>query len=274
MKFIRQRTDAYINSTTPEPWPVNALVSEQRSKEISEKISELPANEIIPYAQSLPLAERFILMKFVQSIGYHDEDENVDGFSSPSDDESTESSPVPKGLLELRNTIVSLNPIFRNDHNPDLVPPLGIAIGDKINTAFLNRLATLLLENAEKSSGTTIALYPAAISLGATIYTSQNKDFSREKISASYLPHVASLYSDISDHDAVVVFFGQGIDDIIALKDGKLISVSIDENETENKKSLDSFDKILAENASTIPMIYMTVLTKKDAEKINKLEEK
>lgn len=247
IKFIKQRTDAYINGTTPPLWPALENVSEERYEELSKKLAELPANEIISFAKALEPSERLAIMDMVEN---YDDD-----------------NPAPAGLLDLKNTIVSLTPISTYGHDADATASLELAVGQKLNADLISKVAENLLKNADKSSTTNITFYPGAIYLGTTIHVSTLKDLDISKIQTSDLSYLPHMFEEYPDHKAIVVVNSEEITDFLGLEKGKLVSINSEERGIEN------FTKALEQKSAIIPYLSISILSAKDAAKINKLEE-
>ncbi len=258
LNFIKQRIVAYLTKATPEPWPSEIEIPEAKYEEIRKKLAELPTNEIIPYAKSLPLADRRALMEIVQ--GYDDEE-----------------TPAPPSLIDLKNTITSLTPVFHVGHDEKIPASLDIKLNQKITSDSISQIAKKLLEKPEEYSTTTVTFYPAACSLGVTAYAESNKDFEKVKGKSSNLSYQASLFNKDLNYKAIVIINGLGVNDVLGLKDGKLISVSSELSEDSPLRAeispLENLDEMLKSKTATFSYVNLTILTADHAAKIRKLEE-
>jgi hypothetical protein len=128
MAFVRKRVAAWSSGEKPEEWPSSDNVSEERVEEISTKLAALKADEIIPYAKSLPVSERYALVDIVS------------GF----DEEET----LPEGLRKLRVTLKPSSPSSIRVTTPTppyaVKPPAPVSENDNLSAdpAFLEALAT------------------------------------------------------------------------------------------------------------------------------------
>lgn len=239
MAFARKRVEAWSSGAEPEPWPSSGSVSEQRVDEISGKIDTLKADEIIPYAMSLPLSERLSLMEIVG-----------------------EEEAAPVGLLELRNTLVSLKPVFDQDHDAEAAAKLGLAVGDKITPELLTKISDTLLLDAANSTTTTLMFFPAPLNLGTGLYVTTAKDLDPMKVRSSGMLSFTRQFEQHGNPDAMCIIAVQNTADIRVLKDGKPVTL-----ETEGS-GLAALTTALESKSSTLPYIRVIVLTRADAEKI------
>ncbi|MFM2197488.1 MAG: hypothetical protein RLZZ505_920 [Verrucomicrobiota bacterium] len=242
MAFARKRAEAWSSGAEPEPWPSSESVSEERVAEISEKIAALKADEIIPYAMSLPVSERLSLMEIVNEYG--------------------EEESLPEGLRELRNTLVSLKPVFDQDHDADTAAKLGLAAGDKITPELLTKISDALLLDAANSSTTAVMLFPAPLNLGTSLYVTSAKDLDPRKLQQSGVQYVAGLFGQNDNPEAMSAIAIDNAADIRILKDGKTVRL-----ETE-ASALTDLTAALESKSPTLPYIRIIVLTRADAEKI------
>ena len=240
MAFARKRVEAWSSGAEPEPWPSSGSVSEERVGEISGKIDTLKADEIIPYAMSLPLSERLSLMEIVG-----------------------EEEAAPVGLLELRNTLVSLKPVFAQDHDAEAAAKLGLAVGDKITPELLTKIVDALLLDAANTSTTAVMLFPAPLNLGSSLYVTSVKDLDRTKLRSSGIEYTARLFAQHESPEAMCVIAVQNAADIRVLKDGKPVTLETDGS------GLTALTEALESKSPTLPYIRIIVLTRADAEKIN-----
>ena len=243
MDFARKSVEAWSSGAEPEPWPSTDSVSEKRVEEISGKIGALKADEIIPYAMSLPLSERFSIMDIVNE--YEEEDS------------------LPEGLRELRSTLVSLKPVFDQEHDAEAAAKLGLAVGEKITPELLTKISDTLLLDAVNTSTTAVMLFPAPLNLGTSLYVTSAKDLDPAKLRNSGAQYAAGLFSQHDNPEAICVIAVQGAADIRLLKDGKPVTL---ESET---SGLSVFNAALESKSPTLPSISIIVLTRADAEKIN-----
>jgi len=243
MEFVRKRVDAWTDGKDPEPWPAAASVSDERRTEISEKLATLPAAEITPFAGSLPPGERLALMEI---IGSYDE-----------------SNPAPPGLMELRQTIVSLAPLFASGHDAEAAAKLGIAVGEQITPELLTRISDDLLNDAAARSATTVMFYPAAMNLGTTLYVLTAADLDPKKVRTSGLSNLARLFETFGNRPALSAIHFGNVADMLALENGKPVTL-----ESEGS-ALTDFTKALEAKTAVLPPIRISVLTLEDAEKIN-----
>lgn len=247
MAFARKRVEAWSSGTEPEEWPSSDSVSEERVEEISEKLGALKANEIIPYAMSLPLSERLSLMNIVGGYGGEES--------------------LPEGLRELRSTLVSLKPVFDQDHEAEAAAKLGLAVGDRITPELLTRISDALLLDAANTSTTAVMLFPAPLNLGTSLYVTSAKDLDPRKLQQSGGQYTAQLFAQHENPEAISVIAVQNTADIRVLKDGKPVTL---ESET---SGLTAFTAALESKSPTLPYIRIIVLTRADAEKIEKQQE-
>jgi len=243
MAFARKRAEAWSSGAEPEEWPNSESVSEERVAEISEKIAALKADELIPYAMSLPLSERLSLMEIVNEYG--------------------EEASLPEGLRELRGTLVSLKPVFAQDHDAEAAAKLGLAAGDKITPELLTKIADALLLDAANTSTTAVMLFPAPLNLGSSLYVTSVKDLDRTKLRSSGIEYTARLFAQHESPEAMCVIAVQNAADIRVLKDGKPVTLETDGS------GLTALTEALESKSPTLPYIRIIVLTRADAEKIN-----
>jgi len=238
MEFVRKRLTAWSSGEDPEPWPDAENVSEQRTKEISDKLESLKAGEIIPYAKSLTRDERLALMGIVNS------------------------NPAPPGILELRQTVVSLKPVFDQDHDPEIAAKLGISVGDKITPELLTKVSDILLNDPTSNNMTMVMLFPAPLNLGSNLFVVTVKDFDAIKTRKYGFNYYADRF-EADDESQAIAFIGINSDlDIRTMKDGKPMTKEAE------KSALDAFTKSLETKSATLPYIRISLLTKEDAEKI------
>lgn len=242
MDFVRKRAAARSSGQEPEEWPSSENVSEERVEEISEKLAALKAAEIIPYAMSLPLDERFALMDIVN--GYAEE-------------EST-----PPGLLELRGTLVRLKPIYDQEHDPETAAKLRLAVGEKITPELLTKISDTLLLDAANTSTTTVMFFPAPLNLGTNLYVTTVKDLDPAKLRSSGIGYFASQFEQHENPEALSVIAVQNTADIRVIKDGKPVTI-----ESESS-GLTALKEVQESKSPTLPYIRISVLTRADAEKI------
>lgn len=246
MEHVRKRVDAWSSGKEPEPWPDAENVSEERTEEISAKLSELKAGEIIPYATYLNRDERLALMGVLSEYG--------------------DSNPAPPGLLELRETVVSLQPVFGQYHDAKATAKLGISVGDQITAELLTRISDSLLADPAATSTTTVALFPAAMNLGSNLLVTTAKDLDPAKSRSSGLANVASLFEQFENPDAIsTIVVGQN-GDVRVMKEGKPVTL-----ESEGS-GLEDLAKALESKSAVLPAIRIYILTKEDAEKISNQE--
>ncbi len=244
--FARKRVEAWSSGKEPEPWPDAEKVSEDRTKEISSKLAGLKAGEIIAYAKSLNRDERLALMGILSEYG----DEN----------------PAPPGILELRQTIVSLNPVFGQNHDPELVAKLGIAEGARITPELLTRISDALLADPAANNMTVIMFFPAAMNLGSNILAVSAKDLDAGKRRNLGFNYYADSFDGEGDPEAVCFVGVNSTTDIRTMKDGKPFT-----RETGNS-AIGDFEKSLESKEAVLPYIRITLLTKEDIEKISNQE--
>lgn len=246
MTFARKRIEAWSSGQKTEPWPSSETVSEKRIEEISEKLAALKADELIPYAMSLPLDERFAVMDIVS--GY-------------SEDGST-----PEGLLELRGTLVSLKPIADQDHDAEAAAKLGLAVGDKITPELLTKISDALLLDAVNTSTTVVMLFPAPLGLGSGLYVTTSKDLDHAKLQGYGMMSMAQHFQEPGNTEAISVISVMNGADTRLLRDGKTVTL-----ETESS-GLTAFNEALKSKSPSLPNIRIVVLSRADAEKINNQE--
>ena len=243
MDFVRERTDALVAGKEAEPWPSASNVSEERRSEIFEKLASLSAAEIIPYAQELSRDERLALTEIV---GEYDE-----------------SNPAPPGLLELRQTIVSLTPVFAAGHDSDAAAKLGLAVGDKFTPELLTKISDDFLNDAASSSSTSVAIFPAAMNLGVTLHVSTARDLDKMKIQSSGIQYLAQIFDQFGNKPALSAIYVGQAGDMRALVDGKPATL-----ESEGSGLTNLMEALEGKNA-ILPAARISILTLEDAEKIN-----
>lgn len=241
MDFVRKRVAAWSSGEEPEEWPSSDTVSEDRVEEISAKLAALKAAEIIPYAISLPLDERFALIDIVN--GYAEE------------------VSTPSGLMELRDTLVTLKPAFEEGHDSEAAAKLGLAIGDRITPELLTKISDTLLLDAENTSTTSLIFLPAPLSLGTCLHVSTAKDLDPEKLRRSGVGYFLQQFEKHNNPEAMSIIAVQNTADIRVLKDGKPVTIESESGLTALKEAQDS-------KSPALPTIRITVLTRADAEKI------
>ena len=246
MAFVHKRTAAWSSGEKPEEWPSSESVSEERVEEISTKLAALKADEIIPYAETLPISERFALMDIV---GGFDEEESA-----------------PEGLRELRNTLVSLKPVFDQDHDAEAAAKLGLAVGEKITPELLTKISDTLLLDAANTTTTTVMFFPAPLNLGTGLYVTTAKDLDPMKVRNSGMNYFTRQFEQHGNPDAMSVIAVNSVADLRVLKDGKPVTI-----ESEGS-GLTALTEALESKSPTLPYIRIIVLTRADAEKINNQE--
>jgi len=242
MDFVRKRVAAWSSGGEPEEWPSSESVPEERVEEISEKLGALKAAEIIPFAMSLPIGERFALMEIVSGYG--------------------EQESLPEGLRELRATLVSLKPVFGQDHDAEAAAKLGLAVGDKITPELLTKISDALLLDAANTTTTAVMLFPAPLNLGTNLYVTTAKDLDPVKLRNSGAQYAATLFEQHENPEAMSVIAVQSTADIRVLKDGKPVTL-----ETEGS-GLTALTEALESDSPALPYIRIIVLSRADAEKI------
>lgn len=242
INFVRKRVAAWSSGEKTEPWPSSESVSEERVEEISKKISTLKADEIIPFAMSLPLSERFAIVDIV--IGF-DEEESL-----------------PEGLKELRNTLVSLKPVFDQDHDAEAAAKLGLAVGDKITPELLTKISDALLLDAANTSTTAVVLFSAPLNLGTSLYVTSAKDLDPTKLKNNAIEFTARRFEEHGNPEALSVISVANGADTRLLKDGKTLTL-----ETESS-GLNALEEALQSKSPILPRVHIVVLTRADAEKI------
>jgi len=248
MSFVRERVESYASGKEPTPWPDAENVSEERRDEISKKLADLGAAEIIPYATSLNRDERLAVMEIVTSYG--------------------ESDPTPSGLLELRATIVTSAPIFAADHKPEIANKLGIAVGDKITPELVTRVSEELLKDASELSKTSLMFYPATMSLGSTFIVDSPEELDRNSGYHRGVYGLAQWFNQVEGKDVLLSVTVQGGTDIYTLENGKPLPV----DSGASNSAMDALAKALEGKEANLPFIQITILSREDAEKINNQE--
>ena len=246
MEHVRKRVDAWTSGEDPEPWPDAENVSEERTKEISAKLAELKAGEIIPYATSLNRDERLALMGVLSEYG--------------------DSNPAPPGLLELRETVVSLQPVFGQYHDAEATAKLGISSGDRITAELLTKISDGFLADPTASSTTTVVFFPAAMNLGSNLLVTTAKDLDPAKIQSSGIAFVASQFDQFENPEAISTIVVGRNGDLRVMKEGKPVTL-----ESEGS-GLEDLAKALESKSAVLPAIRIYILTKEDAEKISNQE--
>ena len=240
--FVRERATARAEGSTPEPWPDAENVGEERAAKILAKLETLKADEIIPYATSLTRDERLSLM---QTLASYDD-----------------SNPAPAGLLELRQIIVTADPIFAKDHDAAASAKLGIAVGDKITAELLTRISDGFLKDAASESTTMVVFFPAAMNLGSNVLVTTVKDLDRMRARNAGLSYMVYQFRQFEGKDALSTINIGNLADVRALEDGKPVTL-----ESEGS-ALDALEKSLEGKAAVLLPIRISILTREDAEKI------
>ena len=243
MAFVRKRVAAWSSGEKPEEWPSSESVSEERVEDISTKLAALKADEIIPYAKSLPVSERFAL---------HD---IVSGF----DEEET----LPEGLREIRGTLVTLKPVFDQGHDAEAAAKLGLAVGDKITPELLTKISDTLLLDAANTSTTVVMLFSAPLNLGTSLHVTSVKDFDLDQLQGYGMVSMARQFQEHGNPEAISVISAMNGADTRVLRDGKTVTL-----ETESS-GLTAFDEALESKSPILPRVRIVVLSRADAEKIN-----
>lgn len=243
MAFVRKRVAVWSSGERPEEWPSSDNVSEERVEEISTKLAALKADEIIPYAKSLPVSERYALVDIVSGF---DEEENL-----------------PEGLRELRGTLVTLKPVFDQGHDAEAAAKLGLAVGDKITPELLTKISDTLLLGAANTSTTVVMLFSAPLNLGTSLHVTSVKDFDPDQLQGYGMMSMARQFQEQGNPEAIsVISVGNGAD-TRTLSDGKTVTL-----ETESS-GLTAFDEALESKSPILSRVRITVLSRADAEKIN-----
>ncbi len=247
MEFSRKRITALTSGQEPEPWPSSENVSEERHEEISDKITTLKAEDIIPFSKSLNRDERLALIEIIQALAEEDK--------------------TPAGIVELRQTIVSTKPVFDQHHDAEAAAKLGIKEGDKITPEFLTKLSDDLLKDPAANSTTVVMFSNAPMYLGSTLYVMTAKGLDPSKIEASGLEYSAYGFEQHAEPEAIAFISIQSSTDMRVMKDGKPVTLESEES------ALADFTQALEHKGPTLPNIRISILTRADAEKISNLEE-
>lgn len=248
METIRTRLEASLSGRTPQPWPNPENVSEERSAEISAKLTSLPASEILPYAQSLSRDERLLLMDLITTFN--------------------DANPPPPGLLELRSTIVSLQPYAPSDHDQQAAAQLGISVGEKITPELIDSISDRFLLDPATHSTTNLVFYPSAMNLGVTLYLTTAKDLHPEKLHSTRISHLARTMArlELGDSPAFCAqHIGRATDNKL-LKNGKPTTLESEDSAIQVLKDA------LKANTAILPPIRISTLSQADFEKISNQE--
>lgn len=243
IEISRKRAAAWLEGKEPEPWPDGNAVSEERKKEISDKLNSLKKDEIIPFAKSLVPNERMAFMFILNNY------EDVDS--------------IPAGLKELSPTIVSHKPVFATEHDPDAIAKLNIPINERITPELITRISDDLLKDPETYSKTEITFGPAAMSLGTGVTVSTSKTSQADLRDIRMQQQIASSFESHGNPDAISIINVYGASDIRYMKDGKPFTAT---SEYSNGSATDALKKVLESNERPYVQIYL--LSRKDAEAI------
>ncbi len=185
LAFVQKRVETIHKGETPQAWPNSEVVSEERSEEIQKQLDTLPADQIIDYASKLTMDEKASLLEYSQMF--------------------MQGGEVPKGLVELNRSIVTLDPVYRTDHDSEFAKSMGLKVGDKIDSAMVLKIADHLLSNSEKLSPSHIIITRAQMGLGSSVQASTPAVKDRNVGRDYYLYNAASMMDHIEDHDLIVM---------------------------------------------------------------------
>lgn len=244
LPFVRKRVEAWMSGKDAPPWPSADTVSEERKKEITDKLAQLPANDIIPYAKSLPDDER---MALVEIVGGYDEE-----------------TPAPAGLLELKTKIVDLKPMNSlTKHDPVLLEKLGIRTETAVNYDMLKALTEKLATEAKDSSGTSVNFGAGSMGLGCVASAYRSTDPTDAVNNFNYGAPVSQWFRTYENPEALAMLSMNGLAEFWALKEGKA-------EKLENKRrTTQDLPTALAAKTGMLQPLMIQVLTREDAEKIN-----
>lgn len=241
LEFARKRVTAWTSEQEPEPWPSSEAVSEDRQKEISTKLPTLKADEILPYAKSLNLNERLVLIGIIESFA--------------------EENSTPPNLLELRQVIVSLKPVFDQDHDAEAAAKLGIKVGDRLTPELITKISDDFLKEPAAHSKTTVVFTPAFMRLGVALSVNTIKELTKS-MDTSRLSYVAQTFEGHGNPEALSHIQASNSSDTRVIQDGKVVTLPSDES------ALTEFSKELQAKAPYISYVFISILTREDAEKI------
>ncbi len=246
LPFARKRVEAWMSGQEPPAWPSAEQVSEERKKELKDKLAQLPADGIIPWAQGLPENERMAVAETVRGYGAEDD-------------------PAPAGLLELKWKVTALKPLnAATPHDPILLEKLGIHAGMAIGYEPLGALTKKLAMEAKESSGTTLIITPGPMGLGCTATAMRSTDPKDTAIAYNYGMPLSRWFSQYESAEAIATLSIGGTADAWAPKDGKA-------EKLENKRvTPQDLPTLFAAKTGYLRMpVMIQVLTREDAEKIN-----
>ncbi len=246
MEFARKRVNAWTSEQKPEPWPSSEIVSEDRQEEISTKLPTLKSDEIIPYAKSLNLNERLVLMGIIESF--------------------SEENSTPPNLLELRQVIVSLKPVFDQNHDAEAAAKLGIKVGDRLTPELITKISDDFLKEPAANSKTTVSFMPAFMNLGVALTVNTVKDLTKPDNEINMISYLAQTFQQHGNPDALSFIQSSNSGDARVIQDGKVVTLESEES------ALTEFTKELQAKAPYISYVIISILTREDAEKISNQE--